>query len=243
MEFVKGLFEKEWVRLVGVLLLGGIVGALFYPTKRIEEKLTKTHQEEIQNLKEQHAKESLESNEKWTKIVNETKAKKEESELKVTKLTSEVKSLQSKQKTSYYKLIKPDGTIEIKKFTESEVNESSKVITSIQEEFKTKIESIETKWSSIHSERMLAVKKEFDSKESEYKKTIDQLTKSKTTSINESSSTIDVGMMTNKDYYGHATTTLRGPFIGSIHVDKKQEDQSKQQREETVAGIGLGMKF
>ena len=237
------LLKNQYVRLGLALSIGFILGAIFYPTKRIEEKMTQKHMEEMAKYSEMHVKEVTELNEMITKVTLDSKTYKEETEKKFSLLRTENKELKSKQKTAYYKIIRPDGTIEIKKFTESEVNESSKVVTSIQEEFKTKIESIETKWASIHTERLLAVKKEFDSKESEYKKTIDELTKSKTTSINESSSTVDIGMMSNKDYFGHATTSIRGPFIGSIHVDQKQEDISRQQKAETVVGAGVGWKF
>lgn len=237
------LLKNEYVRLGLALSFGLVLGAVFYPTKRIEEKMTQKHQEEMQKFSEEHVKEVTELNEKIVKVEAESKSYKEETEKKYSMLKTENKELKSKQKTAYYKIIRPDGTIEIKKFTESEVSESSKVVTSIQEEFKTKIESIETKWASIHTERMLAVKKEFDSKESEYKKTIDELTKSKTTSINESSSTVDVGITSKMDYYGHATTSIRGPIIGSLHVDQKKEDLSKQQAAETVVGAGVGWKF
>jgi len=237
------LMSKEWVRLVAVGVTCLVAGALLYPTKRIEEKITQKYEQEITSLKEVHQKEISDTMEKYALSIKENREMHIESEKKISKLTSEIKTLQSKQKTAYYKLIKPDGTIEIKKFTESEVNESSKVITSIQEEFKTKIDQIETKWSDIHKERVTKLQKDFDSKESAYQKTISEMTKTKTTTINERTSNIEIGMMSNKDYYGHATTTIRGPFTGGLHVDQKQEDISKQQRAETVVGAGLGFSF
>lgn len=243
MVFFKDLLEKEWFRLLGVGVICLVAGALLYPTKRIEEKMTQKHQEEISSLKEQHTKEVSSLTETLNKVTAESKSYKEESEKKYSMLKIENKDLKSKQKTSYYKLIKPDGTIEIKKFTESEVNESTKVVTSIQEEFKKKVESIETKWETIHKERIVNLQREFDSKESSYKKTIDELTKSKTTTINERTTTVDIGMMTNGDYFGHTTTTIRGPFIGSLHVDQKKEDLSKQQKAESVVGAGVGFSF
>ena len=179
------LLSKEWVRLVGVLLIGVTIGALFYPTKHIEEKLTAKHQEEMAALKEQHSKEMVDVTEKYAASLKENKSLKEESEHKIAKLTDEVKTLKQRTKSSTYKLVKPDGTIEERTFSESEVDESSHVVTQIQEEFKKKVESIETRYAQIHSERVTAIKKEFDSKESEYKKTIDELTKSKTVSVNE----------------------------------------------------------
>ncbi len=234
----KDLLSKEWFRLVGVLLIGITIGVVFYPTKRIEEKMTQKHQEEITALKEVHSKETQDLVEKYASSLKETKQVREESEAKITKLTSEIKTLQSKQKTATYKLVKPDGTIEERTFTESEVNESSKVVTKIQEEFKTKIEQIETKYATIHAERVAAIKKDFDSKESEYKKTIDELTKSKTVSINEKRFGIEAGITNDKNYYGHATMDVWGPTFVGVHgqVGANGNDANN-------VGIGLGLRF
>ena len=232
------LLSKEWFRLTGMLLIGITIGVIFYPTKRIEEKLTQKHQEEISSLKEQHLKEDVKRQEEYLKIISEAKHLQVESEKKVTKLSEEIKTLQSKQKTAYYKIVRPDGTIEIKKFTESEVNESSKVVTKIQEEFKQKIDQIENKYASIHSQRVTELKKEFDSKESEYKKTIDELQKSKTVSVNEKKFGIEAGITNQKNYYGHATMDVWGPVFVGVHGQVGANGDNANN-----LGIGLGLRF
>ena len=230
------LLSKEWVRLVGVLLIGITIGALFYPTKKVEEKITQKYEQEISNLKEVHAKESQDLVEKYAASLKENKELHVQTEQKISSLTSELKNLQSKQKTSYYKLIKPDGTIEIKKFSESEVNESSKVVTSIQQEFKTKIDQIESRYATIHKERVEKLQKDYDSKESEYKKTIAELTKSKTVSVNEKRFGLEAGMMSNKNYYGHATADLWGPVFIGVHGELGTNNDNK-------LGAGIGLRF
>lgn len=232
----KELLTKEWFRLAGMLLIGITIGAVFYPTKKIEEKLTYKFQQEISTLKESHAKETQEINEKHSASLKETKELHIQSERKITKLTSEVKNLQSKQKTAYYKIIKPDGTIEIKRFTESEVNESTKVVTQIQEEFKIKIDKIETKWVEIHKERVAKLQKDFSSKESGYQKTIEELQKSKTVSVNEKHFGLEAGMMSNKNYYGHATADLWGPVFVGLHGELGANSDNK-------LGAGIGLRF
>lgn len=232
------LLSKEWFRLTGMLLIGVTIGAIFYPTKRIEEKITQKHQEEISILREQHSKEVSELNDKYSASLKENKEYHSESEKKITKLTEQVNSLQSKQKTSYYKLVKPDGTVEIKKFTESEVNESTKVISSIQEEFKQKVDAIESKWSEIHKERVAKLQKAFDSKESEYKKTIDELQKSKTVSVNEKKFGLEAGITSNKNYYGHATMDLWGPVFVGVHGQVGSNGDNANN-----LGLGLGLRF
>lgn len=230
------LLSKEWVRLVGVLLIGITIGVVFYPSKRIEEKITQKYEQEIANVKETYGKTIQDTTEKYAAVLNENKQLHVETEKKITSLTSEIKNLQSKQKTSYYKLIKPDGTIEIKKFSESEVNESSRVVTQIQQEFKTKIDQIETKYASIHKERVEKLQQEFSSKESEYKKTIVELSKSKTVSINEKRFGLEAGILTNKNYYGHATMDVWGPTFIGVHGEGGSNNDNK-------LGIGIGLRF
>ncbi len=232
------LFSKEWVRLVSVLLLGITIGALFYPTQRIEEKLTKKHEEEIAALKEEHQKTVVDLTERYASSLKENKTLKEESEQKITKLTDEVKTLKSKSKTSTYKLVKPDGTIEERTFSESEVDESSHVVTQIQEEFKKKVESIESRYAQIHAERVTAIKQEFDSKESQYKKTIDELTKSKTVSINEKRFGVEAGITNEKNYYGHATMDVWGPTFIGVHGQLGANGNDANNM-----GIGVGLRF
>lgn len=231
------LLQNQWVRYVLILLVGITIGVVFYPTKRIEEKITQKYEQEIQDVKEVHQKVITDLNEKYAAVLIENKELHVQSEAKISKLTSEIKSLQSKQKTAYYKLIKPDGTIEIKKFTESEVNESSKVVIQIQEEFKTKIDQIETKWESIHKERVAKIQKEYASKESAYRKTIEELSKSKTVSINEKKFGLELGMMSNKNYYGHATADVWGPFFLGV------QGEYGAQNNDNKLGLGIGLRF
>ena len=235
MELVKNLLNKEWFRLTLTLLVGITVGVIFYPSKKIEETLSIKHQEEIRSLKESSSKEILAITDKYTSSVKENNTLHIQSEHKISKLSEEIKTLQSKQKTAYYKLIKPDGTIEIKNFTESEVNSSSQTISKIQEEFKTKIDQIETKWSDIHKERVATLQKEFNSKELDYKKTINELQKTKTVSINEKKFGIEGGYLSGKNYYGHATMDLWGPVFIGVHGEFGTNDNR--------LGMGLGLKF
>ena len=237
MEFVKNLLTKEWFRYVAVLLGGITIGALFYPTKHIEERVSMKYESEIKSLKEVHEKEVQESQDRFLKTAQDFRMYHDESERKISKLTTEVKTLQSKQKTAYYKLIKPDGTIEIKKFTESEVNESSKVVTEIQEEFNQKITSIENKWETIHKERVTKLAREFDSKEENYKKEISELKKEKITDINPKKFGVEAGILSNKDYYGHATMDLWGPIFVGVHGQMGASATSG------LLGAGVGLRF
>jgi hypothetical protein len=233
---MKELLQRQDVRYILTLLAGITVGALFYPTKHIETTVSQKYESEIASLKDVHQKE-LQEKDVEIKLISESKQYKEESDLKISKLTTEVKTLQSKQKTQYYKIVRPDGTIEIKKFTESEVNESSVVVTQIQEEFKKKVDEIENKWSSIHTERVTKLQKDFDSKEQEYQKQITELKKTQVVDINKKSFSVEAGVLTNSNLYGHATMDLWGPFMVGLHGETSRSGTNSS------IGAGVGLRF
>lgn len=230
-EFIK---NNQWAQFVLVLLVGIAIGAVFYPTKHIEERERQKHEEETKVLKEQHSKELSEVRDTLDKTTKQASEYRSETERKITKLTTENSTLKSSNKTAYYKLVKPDGTIEIKKFTETQVDESKQVITSIQEEFKQKVASIETRWESIHKERVSSLQKEFNSKEEQYKHKIDELEKSKVVDINKKSFGAEAGVTTSLSYYGHVTYDVFGPVFVGLHA---------QFGPQVGAGAGLGLRF
>jgi hypothetical protein len=154
MNKLKSALNRPVYKHIALFFVGAIVGTILYPTKTIEEKLSKKHQQEIVSLKEAHAKEYKKLEEVSIKTNQEYDRYKKETDIKLSKQTEEVKDLKKKQKTSYYKIVKPDGTIEIKKFSESETSESSRIIQEIKQEFKLKIDSIEEKWEKIHKSRV-----------------------------------------------------------------------------------------
>lgn len=235
---LKDLLSKEWFRLVGVLLIGITLGAIFYPTKHIEERLTQKHQQEIATLREEHSKESQQLVEQYATSLKENRELYVTYESKVAKLTDEVKTLKAKQKTETYRLVKPDGTIEERTFSESEVDQSSRVVTQIQQEFKIKIDQIESKWETIHRERVSSIQRSFDSKEAEYKKTIDELQKSKVVSVNEKRFGIEAGITNDKNYYGHASMDLWGPVFVGLHGQVGTNGSNANNM-----GLGLGLRF
>lgn len=231
------ILSNQLVRYALVLLLGAGLGAVFYPTSKVEEKMHNKYEEEVKTIKEAHLSEVASIKEQQTSTSQEYKQYKQETEKKVQTLTTQVQNLQSKRKTSFYKLVKPDGTIEIKQYSESEVKESSSTITSIQEEFKTKVESIEQKWEQVHKQRISSIKKEFTEKEEVYKKKIEELEKSKIISKNEKSFGVEGGYSSDNRYYLHGSGDLFGPIFIGIH------SESNKQMDDKSVGAGLGVRF
>lgn len=235
MEKIKQFIENSKpTQFLLVLLVGVAIGAIFYPTKHIEESLETKHEAETKTLKEEHLKEVARIQESLNKVSAEASEYRKNTETKITQLTTQVHELQSKQKTAYYKVVRPDGTVEIKKFTESEVNESTKVITQIQQEFKEKVEQIESKWETIHKERVADLKKDYESKEQTYKKEIDELKQTKVVDINKKSFGVEAGVLLDKSYYGHVTYDVFGPLFLGLH---------SQFGTTNTAGAGIGLRL
>lgn len=231
---IKEELNKPVIRAAVALLIGVAIGAIFYPTKHIEERERQRYEIELNHVKEEHTKETQQLQETFAKEKQETSHTIQSYEGKITKLTNEIHILKSKTKTAYYKVVRPDGTVEIKKFSESEVNESTQVISKIQEEFKQKIDSIEEKWEKVHKQRLTEIVKQFDSKEQEYTKKIAELEKSKISDVNKKQFGLEAGVTTNLNYYGHATADLFGPVFVGAHA---------QFGSSSSAGLGLGLRF
>jgi hypothetical protein len=229
--------KNPYFKYPALLITGIAIGVVFYPTKNIEEKLSQKYKEDLKLFTQQQ--ESITSSvlEQKTKLSEEYKQYRSETEQKVSELTIRITTLQSRQSTSYFKLVKPDGTIEERQFSESEVNESSQVVTQIQQEFKQKVESIESKWEKIHTERLEKIYKEFSLKEETYLTKISELEKSKITTVNPKSVGVEAGYNSSSQFYLHSTFDVFGPvfFGGHLSTDKDFDDKN--------VGAGIGVRF
>lgn len=235
------LLSKEWVRYVLILLVGITVGAVFYPTKKIEEKTSLRYEQQITSLKEQQSKEISTLNQAVDQAKQETQSVKEDSDKKISSLRSQISELKSKTTTIHYKVIKPDGTVVERDSTQSDVDNTSDTVTQVQQEYKQQLDAIDQKWSTMHEQVIAQMTKDFSAKESEYQSTIESLQKSKTVTVNEKHFSVEGGMMNDKDYYVHATADLWGPvFLGlQGEIRSTNSDQSADNR----LGMGIGIRF
>ena len=228
------LLNNKWASHVMMLLIGAVIGGVFYPTKHVEETLTKRHEAEIATLNQTHATEVASTKAQYDKQLSDVKKTKIQSDKKVSILTTQVRNLQTKQKTTYYKLVHPDGTVEIKESSEKDSSESDKVTAQIQQEYKTKIDEVETKWETIHKQMVTQLQKEYDTKSQTYQKTIDDLKQTKVVDTNAKSFGVEAGMLTNRDYYGHITYDVIGPIFLGLHAEGGTNN---------ALGIGAGLRF
>jgi len=233
LEFIK---NNKLVQFVLVLIAGVAIGALFYPTKTIEERVKKEYEEKIAKQSEEHRKVEQEMTDKLNKTIQEKHSLEIETTKKIASLTIQVRDLQSKTKETYYKIVKPDGTIEIKKFKESEVNEQTIVIASIKEEFNQKVKEIGERYEQVHRERIIKIKEAFDKKESEYKQVIAKMESERKAENNSKKYGLEVGYLSNKNYYSHVNTDVFGPVFVGVHA------QSNLLNDYAV-GVGIGIRF
>ena len=201
-----------------ILILGISIGAIFYPSKTVTEEVQVENTEKIERLTKELSRVQEEYREKLSQEQGVRKEQKEEYNRKMHSMKTEIRTLQKKVKTSYYKIVKPDGTIEERRFTESEVNESTKVITEIREEFTKKVHIIENRWLKIHTERITKIEKNHLKETREYEERIEKLKKKKVVKINEKSTDFAVGILNDKTYYINMTQDIFGPFFLGVQT-------------------------
>ncbi len=229
------IMDNKYVQMLGAAALGFFLHVLISPSKTETKTLETKHQEEMSKLAEQsHIQFELMSSQ-----VNETEAKYKSLQQETTKtiasLRSENVSLRLKSRSQTLKIVKPDGTVIEKSVLESDSESTSQVLVQVQEEFKTKIAEIESKWTKIHYERVDQLQSEYSSKEAEYKKEIEEL-KSKTVTVtNEKKLGLEAGYSLDKSVYGHATYDFSNPLFFGGHLEKNKEDYD--------AAVGLGVRF
>lgn len=229
------LMKNQLVRYVIVLLVGITVGAVFYPTKKVTETLTKKYEQQIQTLNEVHSQELQTSKSELDKVTSESKTEQEQSQAKISQLTTQVHDLQSSKKTTYYKIIHPDGTVEVRETTDAESTESDTVATQIQAEYQQKLDTATQQLEKTHQDQITSLTNDFNSKAQSYEQTISSLQKTKTVETNPKTTSIEAGVMNDKDYYIHATHDLWGP----VFLGVQGELGSGGDR----IGAGLGIRF
>ena len=233
---LKKLAANNTAKLIGLFVLGVAIGALFYPTKHIEERVKQEYQEKIQIERDQTEKVRVDLTEDIDKLKGEKTSLTIETSQKITQLRYEVKDLQSKKKETWYKIVRPDGTIEERSYKESEVNESTKVVVSIRAEFDRKTTEISERWQRVHISRVKKLKKEFTAKENVYKEQIAKFESEKIVDINPKTIGLEVGALSDQQYYMHGNVDVVGPLFLGIHTQSNFAEKYS-------IGAGLGMRF
>lgn len=246
MEKFKDLLKRREVQLVLALLLGITVGAIFYPTKRVEERVkievSERYELNISELKQE--RERLVSNYEERLDTEEKRYVEYQEEVseRMISLTTENRELKQSMKKKKFKLVKPDGTIIEREYEESQSEEVTSVVTEVRLEFDRKVASIEDKWKKVHQKRVGDLEKEYEAKvekvRSEQKEKIVYVDKEKIVEVNSKKLRPEIGVNTDKEVYLHTTYSLWGPvFIGagtSMNIETKEFGDAR---------VGVGIEF
>lgn len=230
------ILNNQYVRLGITLFVGITIGALFYPTKRIEEKISQQYQQQISQLNQQHATEVSSLNDKYTKSSQDYSALKSQTDQKIASLNLQITAANSSKKTTIYKIVKPDGTVIERVVSESDNSSSSETISQVQAEYQQKISDIQKQDQQVSDQKIADMQKTFDSKEQTYQQTIASYQEQKTVSVNQKRFSLEGGILTNSYYYGHTTMDLWGPMFIGLQGEYKDATNAN-------FGAGLGIRF
>jgi hypothetical protein len=217
-----------------VFIAGGAVAAIFYPTKQIKESLQKTFQQQITTVQQQDAQTLATQQASYQKLQQQYSDYQSSSNEKINELTNQVSNLKSHNKTTTFKIVHPDGTVEERDTTESDVDQTDSITQQVQAEWQQKVTDAVTTTTQQFQQQISTLQTQWSSKEQSYQSQIASLTQTKSVTTNPKNFTLDVGGITNGDYYGHVTYNVWGPFILGLQG---------QFGASSAAGAGLGLRF
>ena len=232
---LKPLLQNQGVRYVLVLLAGITIGAVFYPTKNVESKVSQKYEQQIKTLNEAHSQELQATHNELDKVTSESKNLQSQYQSQISQLTTQVHNLQSSKKVVYTKVIHPDGTVEIKQTSDTQTAETDNITTKLEAEYQQKLTEATQQLEKTHQDEIATLSKDYTSKAEAYEQTIAELKKDKTIETNPKKFGLEGGYLNDKDYYVHATGDLWGPVFVGVHGEAGV-DGSK-------LGVGLGIRF
>lgn len=212
--------KKYWLPVV-CLLVGGALGAIFYPSRTTTEDINRIKQEKHEVVS--HLQEQLN-----LEIQNSSKYRRE-TQNRIQTLRTENTTLRQKVRETKVKIVKPDGTIHEKTVKESDTQVVSQIVTDIKQEFNEKVTSIENKWKRVHQKRVVVIKEKYENKLQEQIK--------RKTEVNKRNFGVSVGYTTDEHYFSSVMYDVYGPFFLDLHLeaDRNFIDNS--------AGVGIGIRF
>jgi hypothetical protein len=234
-QFMATAMQNVWVRYVVILMTGITIGAVFYPTKTLKETISKQYEQQIQTLNEQHTQTIQSMTNLYQDEQVTTRQEEEQYNAKIDSLTTQVSDLQSHKTLQTYKIVHPDGTIEERTSSESDVDQSSSISTQVQAEYQQKLQEQATQLNVVNQQQISTLQQQFDQKETSYKQQIATLQETKTVTVNPKNFGVEAGVLSNRDYYGHITYDIWGPMFLGLHTEIGPIDNN--------VGVGIGIKF
>jgi uncharacterized membrane-anchored protein YhcB (DUF1043 family) len=248
---INDILNNKYIQVALALISGITLGAIFYPTKQIEERIEKQisseYQGKISTLESKH--QSRES-EFQAKLEVKEKLHKEysiEIQQKVDTLLTENKKLSESSKRQFFKLIKPDGTILEKNYEETNREEISSVVTEIREEFNEKIKSTEDKWKTTYRDHLMKAKEQYDNSVASLKEErrieIEKIRSERIIKSNERKLRVETGYTSDHDIRVGSSYKVWGPISIGTEVDINRDNIRGSATKNSELSINLGFEF
>ena len=234
-EKVKEVLKNGYVQLALTFVAGLVIGALFYPSRTIVKEVKIEDTTRIEKL--QHEKDSMELNhkEQINAMQEAMRNTQHEYTQQIDKLTSQIRTLKSKSKTSYYKIVKPDGTVEIRKETSNDTEESEQLAQTYKQQYEEKLKEVETKWQTISEQKVEQVKQVYEEKIKSLEIEHHDEDRYSKEEINKRSTGFEVGYLSSKNYCLHVDRDVFGPVYFGVHGEMGPAG--------SAAGAGFGMRW
>lgn len=231
------LTQNPIIKYVIAFAIGIGIGAVFYPSKTIEREIESKYQSKIERLGEEKKYIESKYSEELNKEIKSNIEYRKDTEQKISSLHIENTQLKQKVKERSIKIIKPDGTITEETFKETDTEVVSRVVSEIKSEFNEKVASIESKWETIHRNRVTEIKSMYEKQLKEKEETISEYKMKEKITINKRAFGISIGIKNDEEYFSSIQYDIYGPFFLDLHFEANKE------LNDNGAGIGFGMRF
>lgn len=246
------LLENQYVRYVFVFLGGVLLTMVLYPSgtvsttekRKIEEEIRTVYETKLQQSEIVLKQETSRFEKQISSLKEENSRRELELSTKLNSVTSENSSLKQKTKMVTVEKIHPDGTIERKTISTSELESETQKIAKIQQEAEQKLKETVSKLSEQHS-------KELTEKTSSMQSTIEKLSvdlslserlrreeieKSRTVVRTVRPLALGLGVNTDRQYTAEAQYMFLGPLYVGASYDHGGISNNR-------TGISLGIRF
>jgi histone deacetylase complex regulatory component SIN3 len=234
---VKDLASNRYVQLVVTLIVGISLGYLVFPSKKLVETTDAAWEKKIETIKTDYEKQLTDARSTISTLEQHNLTVTKSYEKKIEELTSQIIKLKKSSKTTIYKIVRPDGTVETQEVTETNEDSTTETVTQIKQEYDQKIKEVEETTKKTYEEKITKIETEHSTKEQILQTEIAELKKSKTETIGQKSFGVEAGALTDKNYYVHTSYDFWGPMTVGVQVERSWQDQSMS------AGGGIGVRF
>lgn len=230
---IKSWLGNRYVQLVGALVAGALLSALFYPSSQTEERIKQKY-EQITKQKVQEQRDITTSVVKEYNSLSQTyRNLQDEYKSKVSQLTSTIQEMTSSRIEIFYKLTKPDGTIEERRYFEYRNTATAKMLTDLKTDYERKMQETQSETQKKHEAEVAQMKDSYSRQIASLTKKISILEKETTTTINPKKFGLEAGATLERRGYAHATYTFWGPMFLGTHYETDGTKSS--------FGMGLGI--